>query len=257
MKSLIRWGATLGLVCSTFWVGTLGGAKSALALEDAQIVEKLQTVPVFTITDREGAPLILSVPDGDASIPITGVFIRFEDAQAFLEKVKTDQPELADQIQVTLLSLADTYTLGQEQEGQAEALNFQYIPDRAQVNTAQELLQASGQNVEQFPGVPLFLARAGDVPLTTQQGDERLVPVFFDENELQQELDRLKAETPELANTVTVEVLQLERLIEVMQTTDDPTMENLLLVPPQATLELLETLQPVDGSGAPPAPAAP
>lgn len=247
MKSLIRWGATLGLVCSTLWVGTLGSAKSALALEDAQIVEKLQTVPVFTITDREGAPLILSIPDGDNSVPVTGVFIRFEDAKAFLEKVKTDQPELADQIQVTLLSLADTYQLGQEQQGQPEPLQFQYIPDRAQVTTAQELLQASGQQVEQFPGVPLFLARAGDVPLTTQQGEERLVPVFFDENELRQEIDRLKAETPELANTVTVEVLQLERLIEVMQTTDDPTMENLLLVPPQATLDLIETLQPAEG----------
>jgi hypothetical protein len=62
MKSLVRLGAILGIVGCTLLGPSPIGKMSALALPEPQILEKLRSVPVFTITDAQGAPLIASVP---------------------------------------------------------------------------------------------------------------------------------------------------------------------------------------------------
>ncbi len=86
MKSLVRLGAILGIVGSALLGPSPIGKMSALALPEPQILEKLRSVPVFTITDAQGAPLIASVPKqgqgqtGNASV--AGIFISQKDAQA-------------------------------------------------------------------------------------------------------------------------------------------------------------------------------
>ena len=65
MKSLVRWSATLGLVGSTLLGSVFTGNLQALALPEEQVVKTLQPIPVFTVTDAQGAPLVASVPDGN------------------------------------------------------------------------------------------------------------------------------------------------------------------------------------------------
>ena len=56
MKSVGRWGVTLGLVGTTIMGSSLIGSTQVLALPQEQILEKLGPIPVFTITDNKGAP---------------------------------------------------------------------------------------------------------------------------------------------------------------------------------------------------------
>jgi nickel transport protein len=74
MKALVRWGTTIGLIGSTIATSLFAGGLSALALTQQQIVEKLSSVPVFTITDAEGSPLVASPSTGEEEGAVAGVF---------------------------------------------------------------------------------------------------------------------------------------------------------------------------------------
>jgi nickel transport protein len=54
MKSLVRWSATVGLVGSALIGSFSYDNLQALALTEDQVVQKLQSVPVFTVTDAQG-----------------------------------------------------------------------------------------------------------------------------------------------------------------------------------------------------------
>jgi len=58
-KTLVRWGAVLGLVGGAMLVPLVTGVR-VLALPDDQIVQKLRPIPVFAIADAQGAPLVAS-----------------------------------------------------------------------------------------------------------------------------------------------------------------------------------------------------
>ena len=87
MKSLVRLGAILGIVGSTL-LGPSPIGNIALALPEPQIVEKLDTVPVFTIADAQGVPVVNSVTQQGQSTPISVglIFISQRDAQSFINR---------------------------------------------------------------------------------------------------------------------------------------------------------------------------
>ena len=250
MKSLIQWGATLGLLGTTLWGSLLGVSMPAWALEEQDIVEKLQAVPVFAITDAEGSPLIASIPQGedpDNTVPVSGVFINRSDAEAFVERLRSQDPNIANQVRVTTISMAEVYQLDRENGEVPEGLQFAYVPNRTQVDEAIGLLADRGEELEQFPGVPLFIGTAGPESgyLTIEQGGEQLIPMFFNRTELENVLEQFKTQQPDLAGTVGIQVESLEGVIRMMETSDNPQLEQLVLVPPLETLEFLRT-QPIE-----------
>jgi hypothetical protein len=245
MKSFVRLGATVGMISSAIVSAFVAFSPAAIALTNEEIKETLQTVPVFTITDANGSPLI-SAPPEEGGTAVTGVFISREDAESFLAGLQQGNPELANQVQVVPVSLAEVFEIALA--GQANDLEFVFIPMRQQVETAVQILQQEGENIsaEQFQGVPLFLARSsmGDGGyLTMQRGEEEVIPVFFKQEELQTMLNRLSEAQPSLANTIEIQVINLEGLIGAMQTTDDPDFNQILLVPPSETLDYIQMLR--------------
>ena len=249
MKSFVRLGATFSLVGSALVSALVGLTPAALALTNDEIKETLQTVPVFTITDQNGSPLI-SAPDGEEGSPVTGVFISRQDAEAFLTGLEQGNPELAEQVRVVPVSLAEVYEIAIA--NQSEELDFVFIPMQEQVETAVAILREDGENIsaEEFQGVPLFIARStsdGGGYLTMQQGEQEVIPVFFKQEELQTMLNRLTEAQPDLAGTMDVQVINLEGLINAMQSTDDPDFNQILLVPPSETLDYVRSLQEQNG----------
>lgn len=244
MKSLIRWGAILSLV-GTSWLGSsFLGNQQALALSQAQIVEKLRAVPVFTITDAEGAPLVASVPgeNGDETASVAGVFMSQQDAQAFLTELRGNNPQLAQNVQVVPVSLAEVYELDRSSPGE-EDLQFAYVPVAQQVESAMQLLREQGQQVQQFNGVPLFLATAGPERgyLTLEQGDQQVIPLFFTKEDLEVMLERFQQQQPDLANSVEIQVVNLEGVLQALESSDEPQMNQIMLIPPRESLEFLES----------------
>ncbi|WP_204368482.1 hypothetical protein [Neosynechococcus sphagnicola] len=67
MKSFVRWGATLGLIGGALLGPSLTPVvmerTQVLALTEAEIITKLKPIPVFTLTNAEGAPLVATPPE--------------------------------------------------------------------------------------------------------------------------------------------------------------------------------------------------
>ncbi|PSB25041.1 Tic22 family protein [Stenomitos frigidus] len=254
MKSLVRWSATAGLVGSALMGSFLVGTLQALAIPQEQIIQKLRPVPVFTIANAQGAPLVASPPTGQKGPAVAGVFINQKDAQDFLNNLKTKNPDLAKNVKVVPVSLAEVYQLNQTNKGKPEQLDFAYVPSKQQVDTAVSLLkQQGGQQPQQFNGTPLFVARGGKDKgyLTIQQDGKSIIPMFFNKEELQNLLDRFKQQQPNMASSIEVQVLNLEGLMEVLRTKDDPQLNQIVLVPPQKSIEFIKSITPQQGAPAP------
>lgn len=244
MKTLMRRSANMGLMGVAVFGSMLAGAIQVLALTQEQIVQKLSPVPVFTIANSQGAPLVASPPQGEKGRPVAGVFISQKDAQAFLDTLKTRNPEVAKDVKVVPVSLAEVYKLNQESQSKPEQLGFAFVPSKQQVDVAMDLLKKGGQDVKQFNGTPIFVARGGAQKgyLTIQDNGKTYIPMFFKREELQVLLDRFKQQQPNQASTLEVQVLNLEGVIEVMRTKNDPQLEQIILIPPQESLEYVRSL---------------
>jgi hypothetical protein len=238
MKSLIRWSTTVGLISTTVVGTVLAGTLQVLALTQEQIIQKLRPVPVFTIANGQGAPLVAAPPNGQQGNPVAGVFINQKDAEAFLANLKSKSPDLVKDVKVVPVSLAEVYQLNLNNKDKKEKLDFAFVPSQQQVTTAQSLLQQSGQK-EKFAGTPLFVARGGADKgyLTIQQGNKSVIPMFFKKEELQSLMDRFKQQDPKAATNLEVQVLNLEGVIEVMRTKNDPQLDQIILIPPRESLE--------------------
>lgn len=238
MKSLVRWSATLGLIGSALLGSWFSQNPEALALPEDQIIEKLKPVPVFTIADQDGSPLIAS---GDDNSKVAGVFISQQDANNFVERLKNENPELADKVQVTPVSLGEVYQLAQKNETQANGLNFAYVPVQTEVELAKKLLSENGQEYQ--GGVPLFVAKGGSEGgyLTIEQNTQQVIPFFFEKKQLEQMVERFKQEKPDLASTVKIEVVPLESVIATLQNSDNEMLNKIVLWPSRESLEFLRS----------------
>ncbi|MBW4442505.1 MAG: hypothetical protein KME10_14985 [Plectolyngbya sp. WJT66-NPBG17] len=241
MKSLVRWSTTAALVG-----GTLLAGLQALALTPEQITQKLRAVPVFTIANNQGAPLVAQPPNGQKGNPVAGVFISQKDANTFLANLKTKNPALAKDVKVVPVSLAEVYQLNQGSQGKPDKLDFAYVPTKQQLDSAIAILKSGGQQVSQFNGTPLFVARAGKDKgfLTIQEGNQSVIPMFFNKEDLQPLLDRFKQQKPDLASTVDIQVFPLEGVMQAMQKEKDPQLDKIVLIPPRETLEFVRSQQP-------------
>lgn len=244
MKSLIRWSATAGLIGATLVGSVFAGTLEVLALTQDQIMQKLRPVPVFTIANAEGAPLVASPQNGQQGNPVAGVFISQKDAEAFLGNLKTRNPEIAKNVKVVPVSLAEVYKMNvtPAAKNEKDKLVFQVVPSRQQVDTAQTLLKQSGEK-EQFSGTPLFVARGGADKgyLTIQQGDKAVIPMFFKKEDLQNLMERFKQQDPKTAASLEVQVLNLEGVLEVMRTKNDPQLDQIVLIPPSESVEFVRS----------------
>lgn len=261
MKSLVRWSATLGLVGSTLLGSSVIGNPRAIALPEAEVVQKLQSIPVFTITDDKGAPLVTSVKDQqNKDVSVAGVFISQQDAQGFVNNVvKTQNPELAKTVQVVPVPLAEVYKLAQANRDKPNALNFDLVPRKQQVDSAVALLRQNGQQAQQFSGVPLFVAKVAQNGkeqgyLTLQQNNQPIIPFFFDKEQLQGMVDQFKKQKPDMAANVKIDVLNLESFIQTLRSNNSPDLKQVMLVPSQESLTFLQSLRPAGGANQPQAP---
>jgi hypothetical protein len=145
MNSFIRWGLVGGAVLTTL----VGQTLKVLALPTDEVVKLLQGVPVFTIADAQGAPLVAM----DNNRKVTGIFVSQQEAQKFFQQLKKDKPDIASKVTVQPVSLGEVYKLAVANSGKADALNFAYVPVPTEVETATKLLTAAGQKYQ--GGVPL------------------------------------------------------------------------------------------------------
>ena len=242
MKVLARWSAQTTLMTATIISAWGVNSLQALALTEEQVLQKLGPITVFTVTNSEGAPLVVSVPVEEGEpLEVAGAFMSQGDAEAFVERLQTENPNLENQVQVMPASLAEVYQLDFQFEGEADDIDFIFIPVEEQAANAQPLLQP-GQTLQ---GVPLFVARGGEQGgyLTIQQDGQQAVPFFFEYEQVQRIANDFQQTNPDQADTVVIQVVPLDGVINTLRTQDTPGLENIVLVPSREGLEYLQELQ--------------
>ena len=247
IKPLIRWSITLGVAGASFLSWGAVENLIAIALPEAQVLEKLEPVPVFTIADEQGAPLVAS---GEDEAKVAGVFISQDDANQFVERLKTENPELATKVRVVPVSLGEVYKLSESAASQENALNFAYVPQEEAVNSAKTIGEANQQPYQ--GGVPLFVAKGGEGKgyLTIERNSEQVIPFFFDKAQLEEMVAQFKEQDPETAANVDVEVHALEGVIETLETSSDEFLQKIVLIPSTESIEFLQNVSaPAEGEG--------
>jgi Tic22-like family len=253
MKSLVRWSATVGLVGATLVGSLVASGLQALALTPEQIVQKLRTIPAFTLADKQGAPLVAAPTTGQKGTPEAPIFISQKDAQAFLEGLKTRNPNLAKEVKVVPVSLAEVYQLGKANQGKPDQLVFTYVPTKQQVDSAVAVLKQNGQQVNQFNATPLFALgqKKGDGIgfLTLPRENQRVIPMFFEKEQVQALLTQLKQKVQNLPADVQIQVIPLENVLQEMQSSNnkDPKNQEFLsqieLVPSVESIQFIQSIQ--------------
>jgi Tic22-like family len=225
MKQVLVGGILIGLIGSTVLASSV-----VQAIPDTQILKKLQGVPVFALTDKNGSPL----REGDAvKKSYVSAYLSSQDAQAALKKIGQDQPDLGKQLQIRPVSLSEIYKLQTSKK-----VDVVFVPQQSQVAVALALLQKKNRSLKKFEGVPLFLGLAGKQPgyLTISQNRKQVIPLFFDREQLQPHLDTYQKNNPRWAKTTGVRVLTLEGFLGVLSANNNPLYEKVVIMPsPEAT----------------------
>ncbi|MEM8642685.1 MAG: Tic22 family protein [Cyanobacteria bacterium P01_G01_bin.54] len=261
MTSLKRWLTSIGIGGLLM---ALGSSLPAIALEPEEINRRLQEIPVFTVTDSSGAPLVARVEEQ----LYAGVFITPQAAIAFRESVVRENPAFADQVRVTPVSLEEIYALDQQQAALRAAANqapgtaeepvdFVYVPSPNQVEFAESLIP---ENLE-IDGVPLFAVKVNDAGVAANDNSvsyitlprmmrnaegalvetgEVFVPFFFSREqaqELARQFDASQERQGNASKTAVLEVHTLEILLDNWERLNEPGLSQIWLVPDPDSLD--------------------
>jgi hypothetical protein len=174
-----------------------------LAMTEAQITSKLDSVPVYTVINADNEFVLVS--GGEEEKPEDtkhlGLFCFSEkDAAAFLKQVKDRDPALFRSARVAAVSLEKVYALN------AQGIAFRFLPDIAQVAKAievkEEALKSSSvldpaaavtskgdKSKKEFDGVPVFQSHH----LALRAGNKRYCPIFFRYEDVEAALAKAKS----------------------------------------------------------------
>ena len=198
------------------------------------LLDKLESIPVYTLVDDQGAALVANNDDGGK---VARVFISQEDANQFVDRLKDENPELAS-LRVVPISLVQIYQLDISQENTENDLDFAFIPEEEAVEDANSVSE------EYQGGVPLFVAGDGKEDrgfLTIEQNGQQVIPFFFNLAQLEETIAKFEEQQPEIADIVSIEVVPLESVIETFETSNDEELEKIVLVPTNESIEFLQS----------------
>jgi hypothetical protein len=267
MKSLVRWGLALSLFGGGMIAAPVLQPPAAIAMTEAEALKRLESVPVFAITNQQGVPILASVPspkDKTKQIQVATFFLSQQDALSLVSNLKSQKPDVGKDAKVVPLSLRQAYEIKTKNKDKAATLAFDFIPQKAQVDAALAILKQEGKDVKQFNDVPLFFAVGGAEKgiLTLEQGKEKIIPFYFNKQDLQVMLDDAKKNNMKLASSTKIQVTSLSQVMESLLKDKSQTATQITLVPDRAALQYAVQQQGGQKPGAAPAaggqkPAAP
>ena len=262
-----RWSAALCLAVSSLLYPIGRGIPSVLAQQAPpenrtteqqdvnveQVIRKLYDVPVFIVGNKEGGIFIEikerpenAGPDIPEEVKLVRVFIGREDADRYLTELQAADASSNDDAVVVSWSLGQVYYLAQTQEQEEDTPIFQLMPEPEEVRNARALLtEQNVENAENFNEVPLFLARGGPEGqvMVIQRDNSAVVPMFFSKSDLERQVAGLTEGDPSIADTIEIEVRSLGDLISILETSDRPELNQIVLIPPEASWEFVPLLR--------------
>lgn len=205
------------------------------ALTPEEISRKLEAVPVFTLTDPQGAPALVEVGTRDGKREtVARMFLSPQDAVAWLDRLKAATPSTAANgtLRVSAVPLSAVYDLLQKP---AADYQLQLIPDLDEVKLARELLERNQQPAEKLQGIPLFLVTASDgtgpTYVTVDQDGTEEIRFYMDRAQAETVAQEFASQTPDLAATVQIQVVDLDEFLAVLAERDDEWLGRVRIMP--------------------------
>jgi len=254
MKNLVRTGLMVSLWSASV-VGLPFSAVPVMAqvMSVQEVAEQLKAVPVFMLVDSTGKQsLTLSIKEGGKEKELGFFFFSPQDAQSALQRVQAENPAMAKGAQIRAIGLDTAYQLAKAvQQKKDQNLDFSFQPDKTQVDAALKILEANGQKLSKFPGVPLFFITVGAEQnrLTVQIGDaktgktESVVPMFFNRQDADGLLAQAKKQDSKLAESAKIQVASLDQLVAMMEQKNDPSLRQLYFIPSSSALRFIQEQQ--------------
>lgn len=238
MKSLQRWSVRFSLLSGAIASMLWGMTSSVLALPQSQIIQKLQEVPVFTVANEKGVPLVARRENNSS---VARVFMSQKEATEYVTQLKKEKPKLGKKAQIQITSLGRVYQIDKEYDGKSNDLDFTFVPMKEQVKSAISLLQKQGKEVNKFPGVPVFIARQNEGYLSAKGANgKQILPIFFEKDQLQSRINQLKKDNPQKAKSVTIEVKSLESVLQTLENNENEVLKKIVFYPSQESIEFIQ-----------------
>jgi hypothetical protein len=262
MRSLVKLGLTLSLLGGSVIGSAVVKLPIAVAIPEADALKRLDPVPVFAVANQEGVPILGSVPnpkDKTKQVQFMTFYMSQQDAQGLVTLLKTQKPDIGKNARVVTLSMRQAYDIKIKNKDKAESLVIEFQPSKQQVDAAIAVLKQNGQNVKDFKDIPAFYAVGGKDKglLTIEQGKNKVIPFYFNKQDLQGMLDQLKQKDPKLSSTTTVQVTSLSQLVSALMKDNSTGIQQITLVPDRASLEYALQQQKAAGGNKPAAGAKP
>ena|GEM_PF-677179 len=251
MRFIIRWSVTLGLVGSALLGNLLWLDIPAFALSQQQVKEKLDPIPVYLITNRQGLPLSRAVSDeknGKKGASITGVYMSREEAQSFIDQLKslktkdTKLEAIVENLQVSTVSLGYLYQQLEKTKSDPNRLLFDFKPVKKEVDLALDLLHQSGEKVDEFRSIPIFAVRFGKdkayVPIQVLPNKKQYIPLFFSETDAKTLLDQVKPKF----DKAYIQVVDVDGVIKTFQDHNEDWLKDVVLVPSPESRAYIKSL---------------
>lgn len=241
MKSLLHLTLSLGLTAGAIIGPSIVRPTPAIAIPETEAVKRFEAIPVFTVTNPEGAPILAALPDpkdNTKQIQLANFFMSAKDAQAFLKALKTNSPEVGKTAKIVPISLKQAYNITIQNKDKQESLIFQFLPPQEQIKFALDILnkgKPAAEQLQTFNGVPLFYVVGGQekglLTISDQTGKNKIIPFYFRKQDLDKSLEQLKGQNQNLSESTTIEVTSLDRVFSSMLQESGDAIEQVTLIP--------------------------
>jgi Tic22-like family len=256
MRSLVKLGLTLSLLGGAVLSSAVVRTPTAMAIPEADALKRLDPVPVFAVANQEGVPILGSVPnpkDKTKQVQFMTFYMSQQDAQGLVTMLKTQKPDIGKNARVVTLSMRQAYDIKNKNKDKAETLVIEFQPTKQQVEAAVAVLKQNGKSVKEFNDIPLFYAIGGTDKglLTIEQGKNKVIPFYFNKQDLQGMLDQLKQKDPKLSSSTTVQVTSLSQIVGALLKDNSTGIQQITLVPDRTSLEYALQQQKAAGGNKP------
>ena len=238
MKSIIRWGLTLGILINPITNLSLMQPTPVVALPKSAIVDFLSGVPVYSVINQQGSPVGRQLDNGSV---VTPVFMSRREAEALLTELRRIDSEAASSYRIQMLPLSRIYKVARENSGNSTRLFLDYIPSTREANVARNLARENGQ--EYSGDVPLYIAEIESEQsyLTIKQDDQNVVPIFFEKATIDQWIKSVVEAQPELGDSITISVISLSNLIANLEKNDNNFLRSLRFWPSEEMMQIIRS----------------
>ncbi len=246
-KSLVSLAATAS-VAGAIAVSPIFTLK-AEALTEAQVLERLGSIPVFAMTedklDNRRGYFTFPVPQQPNVKPIDDqrivlFFLGVDEAKMAFGKFQEVNPEIGKKAKITVVWMNEA--LAEIRQNKDKKVVFQFIPAKASIDSARTILTAQGVAADKIPVVPVFFAIGGQdksqglLTMSIDQNGkkEQVVPFFLDKTDLQNLLDHASKDQPDITKATKIQVTSLFQVLDSMVAKDNkpnPEVDRFQFVP--------------------------